>query len=190
MAPATKSRRGGKKSAAKGKKVAATKAAASTDGGEKLTVAERRLQGASLGDRRKAVKMVNGGDSINDVAEFLDMSPIKAKYLVMQQQVEDGDVPAIKPTDEKAILKALKADDDYSSVAWIACRTGLADGKVKAIAEQSGHSFDRGRPKTDGGGAKKAASSSKVSATKGKTGSRARRGSKARRGRKASSPNA
>lgn len=190
MAPATKSRRGGKKST-KGKSAAAK--AAPSNGGEKLTVAERRLEGHSLSDRRKAVKLADS-DGIQEAADFLKTTTIKAKYLVMQQQVEDGDVPAIKPTDAKAILRALKADDDYSSVAWVACRTGLADGKVKSIAEEAGHSFDRGRP-SGGGATKKAAPRGKSSTAKGKTaagsGSKARRGGKNRRaGRKAARPNA
>jgi hypothetical protein len=186
MATATKNRRGKGKAAGKDKSKAAAKA--QSNGGEKLTVAERRLEGHSVGDRRKAVKLANS-DGIAAAADLLGESTVKAKYLVMQQQVEDGDVPAIKPTDEKAILKALKAGDEYSSVAWVACRTGLADGKVKAIAEAAGHSFDRGRP-SGGGGTK---TSSKATAKgKGKTGSasKARRGGKNRRGRRGSSPNA
>jgi hypothetical protein len=185
MATATKNRRGKGKSSDKAK---AAKAAP-TNGGEKLTVAERRLEGHSVGDRRKAVKLANS-DGIAAAADHLGTSTVKAKYLVMQQQVEDGDVPAIKPTDEKAILKALKSGDEYSSVAWVACRTGLADGKIKSIAEGSGHSFDRGRPRGETG--TKPKSSGKTSA-KGKatTGSKARRGGKNRRGgRRGSNPNA
>lgn len=169
--PKTKSRRG--------------KAKAEVSETAGLTVAEKRLAGHKLGERRQAVKLANNEGSMAEVAELLDTTPTKAKYLVMQQQVEDGDVPAIKPTNEKAIVNALKRGDDHSSVAWVACRTGLSDAAVKKIAEENGHSFDKGRPKTKSG---KKPTKSKAKSDDAKTHTKARRGKKGKR--KVASPSA
>jgi hypothetical protein len=176
----TKSRRGrpkGKKSAAK---------AAPSNGGEKLSVVDKRLEGVKIPDQRKAVKMLANEQSINDVAKFLKLSPVKAKYMVMQRQVEDGDVPKISATNGKAIVKALKSDSEYGSVAWVACRTGLSDGAVKKIAEEAGHSFERGRPASNGSGKSKSTKGAGKAAAKGKGKSTARRGGRGRR--KAANP--
>lgn len=181
----TKARRGkgaSKKTTAKGKTGGKNKAAksAKSNGGEKLSIADKRLSHASLSDRRKAVKMAQAGDGIAEVAEFLGISSVKAKFLVMQQQVADGKVPKIKPENEGAIVKALKSGDDFSSVAWVACRTGLSGGKVTQIAKDNNVSFDRGRPSADEAAPKKKGSTRK--STKGKTesSSKARRGKSAR----------
>src|SRR5436190_23708472 len=123
MAP-TKARRG-KTAAKKGKpagrgpgrppKKEAAERAASTNGGEALTAAEKRLEGVSPANRKKAVKMTKQDTPHQEIADFLGLSSTKAKFLVMQQMVEDGDVPAIK-ADEKSIIKALNTDNGYNSV--------------------------------------------------------------------------
>lgn len=92
--------------------------------------------------RAQVVKRVNKGESVRAVAEDLGLTPGKAAFLLMQQEVEDNDSLQIKFRNEDELVKRVVAarnkNDEHSGWGWIAARTGVSEGKIKRLAEEKG----------------------------------------------------
>lgn len=148
MASATKSTAVARKTAAKSKvaaakgkartKTAATKPAA--DGPSKRELA--KVRDAELTDLIVAAREGETPEKWGEIAAEHSITPGKAQFLYMQYQVAEGDVPAIRHRNENELVagirKAREANNSYSSWGWIAARTGVSEGKVKALAEEAG----------------------------------------------------
>lgn len=61
--------------------------------------------------------------------------------MLMQERVEDGEVPRVAPNRE-AILAALDQGDEFGTVPWVACRATLVDNDVKRVRESRKPSTD------------------------------------------------
>lgn len=179
MATATKKGTVKKSASAKGKtakapaKTASKKTAATEDGPSK-----RELQRERDNDlRAKVVDLREADTSWSEIAEALAITSGKAQFLMMQQQVEDTPKLKIRFKDDETlvagIVAAREAEDAHSSWGWIAARTGISEGKVKALAEEaglavSGSNIAVARAETNGGG-KKADTKTRKQATTTKT---------------------
>jgi hypothetical protein len=161
MATATASTR--KTSAAKAKaKVAARKgSAASKSTAAKATNAKAakakntatkaksegpsKREAAAKNDAALTEKIVEAranDEKWSEIATDLSITPGKAQFLMMKHDVAEGNVPAIKHRNENELIAGIKkartANDAYSSWGWISARSGVAEGKVKALAEDNG----------------------------------------------------
>jgi len=136
---AAKSKVAAAKAAPKGKtaKSAATKAT-TTDGPSKRELAKAR--DAEL--TTQIVASRDAGEKWGEIASAHSITPGKAQFLYMLHCVAEGDVPSIKHRNEtelvNGIRKARDAHDTYSSWGWIAARTGVSEGKIKALATEAG----------------------------------------------------
>jgi hypothetical protein len=140
----TKAKRGTKagtsKAATRKSTRKATETAAKTEDGP----SKRELQRAQNAEiREQVVEMRDEQDSSwSDIAEELSITPGKAQFLYMQAEVARKPKLKIKHTDEdelvEGIREAREANDAHSSWGWIAARTGVSEGKVKALAEEAG----------------------------------------------------
>lgn len=88
------------------------------------------------------LELKDNGESWAEIASTLSVTSGKAQFLWMKHCVAEGEVPAIEFEDEDelvaGILEAREASDQHSSWGWIAARTGVSEGKVKALAEEAG----------------------------------------------------
>lgn len=120
------------------KKTVTKSAAAKSDG-------KRAAAKADVDKQRKDVAArLKKGEKFGDIAEALHVTPGRAKYLQMLNDVENGTVARISTAgnDEavtKRIIAARDKQDEYSSWGWISARTGISEARVKALAEAGGH---------------------------------------------------
>lgn len=180
MAPATK-KRAVKKTGTTKKTAAGTKTTAKADDGP----SKRELAKARDAEFTETiVERRDNGDSWGDIASDLNITPGKAQFLMMLHRVAEGDVPAIKHRNEtelvNGIRKARDAQNEFSSWGWISARSGVSEGKVKALAEESGMEVSGSniavaRAEANGGGKKADTKTTKQAgrATAKKTGGKA-----------------
>jgi hypothetical protein len=103
-----------------------------------LSVPEKRRFGKSTQTCEEALRQYRAGSSQAEISRRLKLSPLQVRYLLMQQRVQDGEVPAVAPT-LTAIRKALEDGGEFSSSAWVACRAGVVETfVVRARSESSG----------------------------------------------------
>ena len=98
----------------------------------KLSVLERRRFGKSAHTCAEALRRYREGAGQGDIALWLGLSPTQVRYLLMQERVEDGEVPRVAPT-RGAIREALDRGGEFGTVAWVACRAGVVDNHVRRV---------------------------------------------------------
>lgn len=148
----TKQKAAGGSKAARGKSAAKsaskTKAAKQTaaktksvDSGKKREAAAKQTEALI----KKVVSLRKKDKSWKEIGDEIGTTPGKAQYLMMLHRVAEGEVPKIpnasnpdSPKFAKSLEKARKAADEYSSWGWLSARSGLPEGKIKAIAEEAG----------------------------------------------------
>lgn len=122
-------------------KATAAKASAKTT---KATTGKRAAATADVDKQRKEVaKRLKAGEKYGDIAEALHVTPGRAKYLQMLNDVESGRVARISTSgnDEavaKRIIAARDKQDEHSSWGWISARAGIPEARVKSLAETHG----------------------------------------------------
>lgn len=150
-ASGTKAARGTAKSGSKTKSAEkSTAKAAKSNGKPKQTEAQtanKREAAAAQQEKmiEKVVKLRDKEKSWKEIGDEIGTTPGKAQYLMMLHRVAEGDVPKVpnaanpdSPKFAKSLEKARKAADEYSSWGWLSARSGLPEGKIKAIAEEAG----------------------------------------------------
>jgi hypothetical protein len=94
-----------------------------------LSVREKRRFGKSAQTCEEALRRHHAGSSQAEIASWLELSPLQVRYLLMQQRVEDGEVPTVAPS-LPAIRKALEDGGEFGSSAWVACRADVVENFV------------------------------------------------------------
>lgn len=177
MATTTK----GKKGSKKGKTAKSPQAKASKNGDGPSKREAQAARDAEL--TTKVVERRGNDEKWGEIADALHITPGKAQFLMMKHEVAEGDVPSIRHRNDAELLagirKAREANNEYSSWGWISARTGVSEGKVKAIATEAGMNVKGSnvavaRAEANGGGKK----SDKKTGTQRQTGGKAK-GSKA-----------
>lgn len=150
MATATRKSATRKTAAAKAKttKAATTK---KTTGKGKTTAKSAATEGPSkrellaeqnAANTERMLELREAGSSWSQIAEELSITPGKAQFLMMLHKVAEGEVPKITfRNDGELTTKAAAARrkaDEFSSWGWIAARTGVSEGKLKGLLEESG----------------------------------------------------
>jgi hypothetical protein len=149
MATATKSSAAKKAAAAKAKaktsaakpaakKAAAKTAAASTNGDGP---GKREAQKARDAELTAQILEMRGNDAKwGEIASELSITSGKAQFLIMLHEVAEGTVPKItwrNDTEKVAkVKKAREAQDEHSSWGWLAARTGISEGTLKAFMSE------------------------------------------------------
>lgn len=95
-----------------------------------LSVPERRRFGKTAETRAAALRRFRAGESVANIARRLDLDPIQVRYMLMQERVEDGEVPAVAPN-PTAIAGALQAGGEFGTAPWVACRAGVTEHYVR-----------------------------------------------------------
>ena len=95
-----------------------------------LSVPERRRFGKSAETRDQALRRFRAGESVTDLARWLDLDPIQVRYMLMQERVEEGEVRAVA-TNPTAIAAALQAGGEFGTAPWVACRAGVTEYYVR-----------------------------------------------------------
>lgn len=143
MATATKSKSSksskGKTAKSQGSKATSQNGKAKTQDGP----SKREAQKARDAEYTTTILERRGnGDKWGEIASDLNITPGKAQFLFMLHEVAEGNVPAIRHRNENELVtgirKAREANNQYSSWGWIAARTGVSEGKIKALAEEAG----------------------------------------------------
>lgn len=137
----TRTRKGSTSKSASNKATRSDRKAASKtqdDGPSKRDL--QRQRNAEL--RERVVELREAEASWQEIAEEIESTPGKAQFLFMQHVVSKTPKLRIKHSDEDelvaGIVEAREANDQHSSWGWIAARTGVSEGKVKALAEEAG----------------------------------------------------
>lgn len=97
-----------------------------------LSVTEKRRFGLSARTRAEALRRFRAGDSRAALAQSLRLNEIQVRYLLMQERVEDGEVPRLAANSE-AICEALECGGEYGTPPWVACRAGVTLNIVKRV---------------------------------------------------------
>lgn len=157
-----------------------TKAKPAKASAKAASPAKRETARADVDKQRADVaKRLKKGEKIGDIATALHVTPGRAKYLQMLNEVEDGTVASISTNgnDEavgKRIAAARNKQDECSSWGWISARTGLPEAKVKKLAEDAGVTVKGSHVAKERAAARgtttKAKASTKAKSTKAKAG--------------------
>lgn len=97
-----------------------------------LDVPERRHFGKSPATRREALRRHRDGDSLESIARWLGLNKNQVRYLLVQERVEDGEVPRVAANPE-AIRAALARGGEFATVPWVACRAGVVENHVRRL---------------------------------------------------------
>lgn len=120
-------------------KATQTKAKAKTQDGPTKRE-QQQAQNAEL--RERVVELRAADQSWSEIAGELNITPGKAQFLMMQHTVSKSPKLRLKHTDDESlverIVEAREANDAHSSWGWIAARTGVSEGKIKALATEAG----------------------------------------------------
>src|SRR5687767_4563539 len=100
-----------------------------------LSVPERRRFGLKKETRKEALRRFRAGDSQANIARWLGLNHNQFRYLLMQERVEDGEVPAVAPT-ASAIRRAVEEGGELGSSAWVACRAGVVENEVVRVRSE------------------------------------------------------
>lgn len=134
----TAKKRPAKKGGTKKGSAGAKTTAKTQDGPSKRELAAKRDEGLT----ENIVERRDNGESWADIASDLNITSGKAQFLMMKHRVAEGEVPAIKHRNEtelvSGIRKARDAQNEFSSWGWISARSGVSEGKIKALAEEAG----------------------------------------------------
>lgn len=95
-----------------------------------LEVLERRRFGQSAETCGEALRRFRDGASQAEIARWLGLSPTQVRYMLMQERVEDGEVPRIARNRE-AIQEALDRGGEFGKVPWVACRATVVEDCVR-----------------------------------------------------------
>jgi Protein of unknown function DUF262/Protein of unknown function (DUF1524) len=96
-------------------------------------VVARRLAFLPDDKRREAAARFAAGEPTTTLAAEYGLTPTRAAYCLRQELVSSGQEQRIDPDDIDAIREALRRE----SLAWVACRTGLATSRLKALLDES-----------------------------------------------------
>jgi hypothetical protein len=125
------------------------------------------------------VERVNGnGEKLSVVANDLNLNAGDAKWLLILHEVDTNPKLKVSFKNEQELVAKIRqlraAKDEYSAWHWIAARTGVAEGKIKRLAEANGipvKGSQIARERSNGNGAAKktaAPAKGKATAAKGK----------------------
>ena len=94
-----------------------------------------------LADQRRAeaLKRHRDGDSFADIARWLGLNHNQVRYLIMQERVEDGEVPRVANNSD-AIREALEGGGEFGTPAWVACRAGVIQNDVVRLQRSTSQS--------------------------------------------------
>lgn len=157
---------------ATGKTAAKSKAAAAKQDGASKREAQR-AQNDKL--REQVVELRAAEMSWSDIANELSVTPGKAQFLMMQHEVSKNSRLKLRFKDDDELVtrirEAREANDAHSSWGWIAARTGVSEGKIKAVAEEAGipvkgTNIAVSRSENNGGGKKADRKTRKQASTK------------------------
>jgi hypothetical protein len=107
-----------------------------------LGVPERRSFGKSAQTRVEALRRYRDGDSQAAIARWLELNHNQVRYLLMQERVEDGEVPRVAPS-RRAIREALDRGGEFGTVPWVACRAGVVDSYVERVRSDASRAVGR-----------------------------------------------
>lgn len=97
-----------------------------------LAVLEKRRFGKSAETCAEALRRSRDGATLAEIASWLDLGPTQVRYMLMQERVEDGEVPRV-PANREGIQEALDQGGEFGTVPWVACRATVVDSEVERV---------------------------------------------------------